>query len=127
MEDKCRRIVEDRMNGLTLQQIADKYGCTKQNISRVLHNVIHKNAYGMGRSKNGRRPSKCIYPAIEDWKNKNDMSYRQIAKEIGTSQTRLGGITRGEHIPSVEMAIKIAHYMGMTVEEAFAKEKEDDV
>lgn len=50
---------------------------------------------------------------------KLDMSQQDLADKVNVSRQTIHSIERGKKIPSVELAIKIAQFFGVRVEEIF--------
>ena len=111
----------ERESGLTYQQIADKYGVTRQAVAAV----CGKSNPNMFRfiTKEG-----CIYPNLRKWMNDNKVSKKELIRRMGvvpfTTAQRLMGdrlsgraeLTKSE-IDSMLMAT------GMTYEEMFCMEE----
>ncbi len=50
---------------------------------------------------------------------KLDISQQDLAEKVHVSRQTIHSIERGKKIPSVELAIKIAQFFGVAVEEIF--------
>lgn len=54
-----------------------------------------------------------------------DLTQAELADRIACSRQTIHSIESGKFVPSVELALKIARTLGVTVEEVFALEKDD--
>jgi len=53
---------------------------------------------------------------------RGDKSRKEVATAIGITEAHIGYIERGERIPSLDVAIKIADYFDKKIEEIFIPE-----
>jgi putative transcriptional regulator len=60
-----------------------------------------------------------IYRAIKE------ISQEQLAQEIGVSRQTIHAIEKNKYVPSAVLALKIARYFGVVVEEIFALDDDD--
>lgn len=60
-----------------------------------------------------------IYRAIKE------ISQEQLAQEIGVSRQTIHAMEKNKYVPSTVLALKIARYFEVTVEEIFALDNED--
>ena len=49
-----------------------------------------------------------------------DLTQEDLALAIGVTRQTILAIEKGKYIPSLDLAFKIAHYFGVTVEEIFS-------
>jgi len=56
---------------------------------------------------------------------KKDMTQEDLAKEIGVSRQTIISIESGKYVPSTILALKIALYFKLSVEEIFILETND--
>lgn len=106
-----------RLEGHTLQEIADKYGVTKQALSQFLPHGLNKyENYAKG----------CIYPAIARWMIKNKMSYLSLSKSTGVNNVTLRVALSGKSSPTKFTIDGILKVTGLTYEEAFSTEETEN-
>lgn len=60
-----------------------------------------------------------IYRAIKE------ISQEQLAQEIGVSRQTIHAMEKNKYVPSTVLALKIARYFEVTVEEIFTLDAED--
>lgn len=56
-----------------------------------------------------------------------EISQEKLANDLGVHRQTIYGIEKNKYVPSVELALRIAHYFGKTVEEIFSLDKPDEV
>lgn len=101
-----------RLDGHALQEIADKYGVTKQRIMMLVPKT------GGGRKLYGD----SVYPQIKAWLSENRMSNKRLGVMLGVSNTTLSRwLMGGDTIPKAKID-KILSLTGLTYEQAFKKE-----
>lgn len=115
--EKLIAIMTMRMNGETLQQIADKYGCTRENIRQI---IGRGNRIMRGE---GRGNMSIIYPNIREYMRENSVSMSDLANGSGICYGNLNNVLKGRHNISLRNAFKVARFLGMTVDEAFATDE----
>lgn len=102
-----------RIDGYSLQDIADEYNVSKQHISDLLHGIISR----------GRR--NIIYPNLKFWlaqdKNRNKTNF---AKEVGVSKTSMMNYLKGRVDFPLNVVRKISDITGLTIEQVIEKETE---
>ena len=54
-----------------------------------------------------------------------DISQEQLAQTIGVSRQTINTMEKNKYVPSTVLALKIAKYFGVTVEEVFFLEETD--
>ncbi len=110
-----------RVDGLSYEEIANKYGVSKQYIYQELcENTKKGNIKGV------------IYPNLADWLEREDISTQKFAEIIGAKANSSSNKSlisrrklRGESLFNIREIKRILRYTGMTFEECFA-EREDD-
>lgn len=109
-----QEIVTMRVNGFTLQEIADKFGVSRQNISLFLN----------GLSRNRKRSCrKCIFPGLKAWMNQNNVSVTQFYESVGCwgSYPTLFHRLAGKYEFTLSEIKAVLAHTGMTFEEAFGE------
>ncbi len=56
----------------------------------------------------------------------NEMTQQQLAEKAGASRQTVIAIEAGKYSPSLELAFRIAHAFGVTIEETFHFEVKED-
>lgn len=115
--EKLIEIMTMRMHGETLQQIADKYGCSRENIRQI---IGRGNRIVRGE---GRVNMNIIYPNIRERMREDSVTINDLATGSGIRYDYLRRLLRGKHEISLHNAFKIARFLGMTVDEAFATDE----
>ena len=64
---------------------------------------------------------------IENIRKEQGILQDEMAKALGVSRQTISSLENGRYNPSILLAHKIAKYFGMTIEEVFLFEEEDDV
>lgn len=111
-----------RLDGATFQQIADKFGVTKQFIQQSLFPSDNRKV----RASNG---SMCIYAGLAQFIDDHHVTQRKLGKLLGikyveSSTTRVRKRLTGKTPFTINEIYKILEFTGMTFEECFAL-KED--
>ena len=61
----------------------------------------------------------AINNTLKDIRTERNLIQEDLAEATGSCSRTIGRIERGERNPSFEMAIRLAHYLNMSVEEIF--------
>lgn len=118
---KKQQMMADRDSGMTYQQIADKYGVSKQYVGIVCGKANTK-AFQVIKEDG------CIYPNLRNWMNKNKVSRGELIRMMGatyahqTFTMKLSGYMRGESEPKKGYIDNLLRVTGMTYEELFYRE-----
>lgn len=112
---------KERAQGKTYQEIADKYGVTKQAVSLACRQNT-SNGFRVYTEKG------CIYPNLRKWLNKNKVSRAQLARRMGmvgyhSTANRVGAILSGKLEPTKGTIDKLLQITGMKYETMFYIEK----
>ncbi len=62
---------------------------------------------------------------VKHFRDENDISQTDLANVLGVSRQTIHSIETGKFIPSTLLALKIAKYFGIEVENVFILEEED--
>ena len=90
--------------------------------SPVLNNTKTVRAIQTGCFKNNnnkRSDWMAISNILKDIRIERNLIQEDLAEATGSCSRTIGRIERGERNPSLEMAIRLAHYLNMSVEEIF--------
>ena len=104
-----------RLEGYSLQEVADRFGVSRQFLSQILPSS--QRAFSKGRNAN-----KCIYPAIKKYMEKNRYSYTRLAIICGMSQQTLYRGLTGKNEFMKKNIDMLLDTLQMTYEEAFCKD-----
>ena len=64
---------------------------------------------------------------IEAIRKERGILQEEFAKSLGVSRQTISSLENGRYNPSILLAHKIARYFGMTIEEVFIFDEEEDV
>lgn len=108
---RINQMFEMRSKGATLQQIADKFGVSRQ----YIHSLIPKF------NQQTRKPdySSWLYPAISEYCKFNKLGMIEIENEFGITYQSFRDIMIGKYSPRKTTIDKILNATCMTYEEAF--------
>lgn len=111
----------ERENGLTYQQIADKYGVSKQNVQQ---------ACGKYQPKRFRyfNEKHCIYVNFRKWLNDNNITCSELIRRIGwepvyENHKKIRKILCGMAFPRKPLIDKLIEITGLPYEQLFALEE----
>lgn len=103
-----------RLEGATFQEIANKFGCSRQNVHQIVPFV----------DKGFVKPSfTCIYPNIEKWRRKNRITLNQLSYLCGISYQTIVRSLSVKGNPTKKVIDSILEATGLTYEEAFKTEE----
>ncbi len=97
-----------RLNGCTLQQVADKYGITRERVRQILF------AYTAP-----RKEKVYAYPNISHWMAENGVTLSQLADNCKLSYNTVRGYLNGVREPNFIFVQYILKETGMPFEVAF--------
>ena len=103
-----------RIDGFTLQEIADKYGVTRERVRQILARSCTESRFSR---KN------YIYPNLADWMSKNGINCTMLGKQLNVSKQSVYNILTGKNNPSFETLNRILDITKMPYEVAFSKER----
>lgn len=78
MTEQQKQALRLRAEDLTFEEIAEKMGCTRQNVSQLLNESIRDRSYART-----WRAREVIYPNINKWLIEKNMSLSRFSKECG--------------------------------------------
>ena len=106
-----------RLEGATLQSIADRFEVSLEWVRQVIPPIDGKTW-----SKYGIR-SRCVYPGICQWLFDNRCTYAKLAELIGAPQASVSRWMNGIYKPNKDIIDKILKVTGLTYEQAFREEE----
>lgn len=60
-----------------------------------------------------------LYNRLKEYRAKNGINQSEMGRLVGVSRQTISQIERGDYSPSVVLAIKIARYFNVSVEDIF--------
>lgn len=121
-KDRLLEMIKMRLGGCTYQEIADKYGITRQCVQQSIANFA-------GKERTVRQSSldRCIYPNIRKWMLDNDISMIKLSKICGLTDAHIGTVRtklNGEREFKISEIKEILKESGKTFEYMFSTEKD---
>lgn len=111
---RAKLYLEDRKNGMTYREIADKYGVSYQSVHTCCTKVD-----GTYHIKVNRK--NCIYPNLRAWLNADKDRMKRFFQEMKGCSIR--EYMRGEMQPKKDIIDRMLALTGMTYEVMFAQEE----
>ena len=108
-EEKIEAYIS-RIDGATLQSIADRYGVTREYLRQITG------------TKETCRYAKFVFPNIANWLIDNNVSVVRFCEMIYAGTNTFGNWMHGKTEPSLTSIKSILRVTGMTFEEAFCTE-----
>ncbi len=66
-----------------------------------------------------------LYNRLKEYRAKNGINQSEMGRLVGVSRQTISQIERGDYFPSVVLAIKIARYFNVSVEDIFDYKEEE--
>ncbi|MEI3577983.1 MAG: helix-turn-helix transcriptional regulator [Lachnospiraceae bacterium] len=66
-----------------------------------------------------------MYNRLKEYRAKNGINQSEMGRLVGVSRQTISQIERGDYFPSVVLAIKIARYFNVSVEDIFDFKEEE--
>ena len=66
-----------------------------------------------------------LYNRLKEYRAKNGINQSEMGRLVGVSRQTISLIERGDYFPSVVLAIKIARYFNVSVEDIFDFKEEE--
>ena len=107
-----------RLEGKTLQEIGNKYGITRERVRQIL-------SYGSKEEKVLKIKKYCIYKKISEYMAKNHITVGEIGEILGICRTSVVYKLKGDTAFKIDEIKKILKFTGMTFEECFATEEDN--
>lgn len=63
---------------------------------------------------------------LEEIRKAHGLRQEELAKALAVSRQTISSLEKGRYNPSILLAFKIARYFGMTIEEIFIYEEEEE-
>lgn len=121
MTELQKQALRLRADDLTLEEIAAKMGCTRQNVSQLLSESISERSYART-----WRTRKVIYPNINKWLIEKNMSLTRFAKACGyTTSVPIRNCIIYDRNTNKTVIDSILKVTGMNYETAFYRGGDD--
>ena len=113
---RAMEMFEMRLDGATYQEIADKYGITRQCVQQTLVYTPKRNVV-----------EKVVYKGLRDWMRENNVSFKRFHKLISPdtlnhNSSLASSKLKGEREFKLSEIILIIKESGLTFEELFMNE-----
>lgn len=63
---------------------------------------------------------------LEELRKERGIRQEELAAKLEVSRQTIGSLENGRYNPSIQLAFKIARYFGMTIEDIFIYEEEEE-
>ena len=107
-----------RLDGFTYQEIAEKFGVSKQYINQMLQSAI-------GERRN-KTLDKIVYPNIANWLKNNECSISEFAIRVGIKRSTLDSKLYGRNKFNSDEIKRILDVTGMKFEECLKMKESED-
>lgn len=116
---KTDMYIADRNSGMTYQEIADKYGVSRQCISQACARECKAKF---------RYNNSCVYPALKEWINENQVTTAELLRQLDmvrhqNNYDRIHKLLTGKQELKKFHIDKLLEMTGMTYEELFRGEE----
>ena len=116
-EDKIE-VFKMRLDGFTYQEIAEKFGVSRQYINQMLQNVISE--------RRNKTLNKIVYPNIANWLKDNECSISEFAIRVGIKRSTLDRKLYGRNKFNSDEIKRILDVTGMKFEECLKMKESED-
>ena len=116
-DDKIE-VFKMRLDGFSYQEIAEKFGVSKQYINQMLQNVISE--------RRNKAVNKIVYPNIANWLKDNDCSISEFAIRVGIRRSILYNKLYGRNKFNSDEIKRILDVTGMKFEECLKMKESED-
>lgn len=112
IEDKVKAY-EMRLQGYTLQEIADRFHVSRQRIQALLPGKVEERNLNF----------KVVYPNLRTFFKEHEVREKDLSQALGVSRNTMGKWMRGADCMTKSGIDKLLSFTGLSYEEAFAKEE----
>ena len=106
-----------RQSGMTYREIAEIYGCSRQNIAqRLTRKTSSYKGYG---------ETRCVYAGLRNWLNENSVCVSELLRRMYGENPASGDVSRCSRLLKGELSLRkpeidaIIAVTGLTYEELF--------
>ena len=107
-----------RLDGFSYQEIAEKFGVSKQYINQMLQNVISE--------RRNKAVNKIVYPNIANWLKDNECSISEFVIRVGIKRSTLDYKLHGTGKFNSDEIKRILDVTGMKFEECLKMKESED-
>ena len=118
MTELQRKAMDMRMDGMSLEEIAQVMGCTRQNV----YVLLQKAKENLDNPVYKRGANACVYPAIRKFMLENNLTAQWMSNQVGIQNTHMVQILHGKLDIRLSTARKIAAVCGLPIDVAFDTE-----
>lgn len=121
-KDRSLEMIKMRLDGCTYQEIAEKFGVTRQRVQQVVADFT-----GKERTVKKSSLDRCVYPNIKAWMIDNNISMIKLSEICGLAETHIGTVRAklcGEREFKTSEIKAILRESGKTFEHMFSEEKD---
>lgn len=68
-----------------------------------------------------KKPARPIHNRVRVLRTERDMSRVQLAELIDVNPQTIGALERGDHYPSLDLALSVCEVFGLAVEDVFSR------
>ncbi|WP_293771120.1 helix-turn-helix transcriptional regulator [uncultured Corynebacterium sp.] len=68
-----------------------------------------------------KKPTKPLFNRVRVLRAERDLSRAQLADALGVNPQTIGALERGDHSPSLDLALSICEVFGLPVEAVFSR------
>lgn len=122
MNERKQQMIQDRKNGMKLEDIARKHGVSRTRVTQIL---------GRQCAKNYQPVQKCPWPELKRWMNENKISRMELTRRLygnghSGNVAKVQAMIRGEKEPRKWMIDKLLEITGLKYEVLFREEESHD-
>ena len=107
-----------RLDGFSYQEIAEKFGVSKQYINQMLQNVISE--------RRNKAVNKIVYPNIANWLKDNECSISEFVIRVGIKRSTLDHKLHGRNKFNSDEIKRILDVTGMKFDECLKMKESED-
>lgn len=115
-EERLKDMFQMRIDGYTHQEIADKYGVSRQCVQQSLSDVVKRDC----------KKTRVIYAGLCRFMRVNGLTAKSMAEKIGITDMVFSRKSHGKNQFTLSEIKKILLITGMTFEECFAESEESE-
>lgn len=119
---KWQEYAELRAEGLTYREIADRCGCSLQNVNAMLAKRQESRFRPLGKDR-------VVYDGLRNWMNENHMTVSEMVRQFyghsSTNRWKMDAMLRGESLRKKDIDF-FRNLTGMTYEQLFCSQEGED-
>jgi transcriptional regulator with XRE-family HTH domain len=115
--ERILSIVNMRLDGLTLKQIAQKHGITKQRVDQLLNKLT---------KRTDLEEKKYAFVNIAQWLVRTNTTAKSLSKQLGVTDTTIFNYLYGKTSMPVKIVVQLMKITGLTFEEIIFEKPKDE-